>query len=416
MLIHESNNIELDAQFVQHYVSIYKHLHKIPELSFMEYKTSEFIVKALQKLGISPFRCADTGVVAVIENGCGPTVAYRADIDALPIKEETGASYASTASGVLPDGQPTPIMHACGHDTHIVSGLAAAQLLLQHTHQWAGTVVLIFQPGEEMSVGAAAMINDGLWERAPLPDVVLAQHVIPLPTQCVLIAPGNMAALCNFLRITVHGKQAHGAQPEVSQDPVVAAASMVVRLQTIVSREISPLTSAVVTIGTFHAGVKENIIPSSAEFTVNTRTPNEEVRAQVIQAIRRIVNGEAQASGCPEPTIEETLASNRLYNDLHWTNKVKKGLVGAFGEAHILPRTLGMISEDAGWLADAIKVPMVFWGFGANLKSDFDDGSIPPGNHSPFFKPDPQQAVITGSRAAYAAIISALCNDKTCQY
>lgn len=232
-------------------------------------------------------------------------VGFRADTDGLPIAEETGLDYASTATGTLPDGATAPTMHGCGHDTHITSALATAQYLQDHPESWQGTVVFIFQPGEETAYGAKAMVNDGLWDKAPRPDVLLAQHVMPIEAGKFALRAGNMASLADSWRITVRGRQAHGSQPENSLDPIVAASAMVMRLQTIVSRELAPMTPAVVTVGTFHAGLKENIIPESAEFSINVRTPDEQVRTQVLNSIRRIVAAEAMASGISEPAIVE---------------------------------------------------------------------------------------------------------------
>ena len=258
--------VEVPESFVEEYIDVYKHLHAHPELSAQEFQTAEYIEGHLAGLGIESFRCGVTGVVGILRNGDGPVIGFRADTDGLPIAEQTGLDYSSHANGQLPDGTIAPVMHGCGHDTHIASALALAALLKDRRDLWGGTLVLIFQPGEETAYGAKAMIDDGLWDRAPKPEVVLAQHVMPAIEGKLLIRGGHMASLADSWKITVHGRQAHGSQPEKSLDPIVAASAMVMRLQTIVSRELAPSTPAVVTVGTFHAGLKENIIPESAEF------------------------------------------------------------------------------------------------------------------------------------------------------
>lgn len=398
--------IEVPEAFVSEHVVRYKAFHAAPELSRHEHRTAEAIETRLRELGIEHFRCGGTGVVGILRHGEGPVVAFRADIDGLPIAEKTGLDYASTATGTLPDGSTAPVMHGCGHDTHIIAALALAQLLTERTDLWEGTVVLIFQPAEEVAWGARAMVDDGLWERAPRPEVVLAQHVMPHAQGVVAIHSGNMASLADSWRVTVRGRQAHGSQPDKAIDPIVMAASMVLRLQTIVSRELPPTTPAVVTVGTFNAGLKENIIPDAAEFTLNIRTPDEAVRAQVLGAVRRIINAEAAASGAPEPEVCEISHFPRLFNDPEQTLRVQAALRTAFGEAAVVDAQLGMGSEDAGWLGDAIGVPVVFWAFGALPASQLEDGAVPASNHSPLFAPDPEAAVVCGSGAALAAVLA----------
>ncbi|WP_221584682.1 amidohydrolase [Microbacterium sp. G2-8] len=389
-------------------VEVYTHLHTHPELSSHEHETAAFIEGELDAIGIEHFRCGGTGVVGILRSGSGPTVAFRADTDGLPIAENTGLPYASTTTGTLPNGDTAPVMHGCGHDTHVAALLTTARILAASPDTWSGTVVLIFQPGEETAWGAKEMVSDGLWDRAPHPDVVLAQHVMPLPAGHLSLRPGPMAALADSWRITLRGRQAHGSQPENSIDPIVLGASIVLRLQTIVSRELGPRTPAVVTVGTFHAGLKENIIPDSAEISVNVRTPDEETRDQVLGAIRRIVSAETAASAAPEPTIEEINAFPRLVNDTARTEQISAAFTRAFGSERVESAPLGMGSEDAGWLGDSIGVPTVFWGFGAFDDALFADGAMPAGNHSPEFAPDPTHAMRTGVSAALTAILAAL--------
>lgn len=399
--------VQVPEAFIADHVERYREFHRTPELSSSEHRTAATIEARLGELGIEHFRCGGTGVVGILRNGAGPVVGFRADTDGLPIAEQTGLDYASTATGTLPDGKQSPVMHGCGHDTHITAGLALAQLLAERTVLWAGTLVLVFQPAEETAAGAKAMVDDGLWDRAPRPDVVLGQHVFPQRAGTYVLRPGRMASLADSWRVTVRGRQAHGSQPERSLDPIVAAAAMVLRLQTIVARELAPTTPAVVTVGTFHAGVKENIIPDTAEFSLNVRTPDEETRTQVLAAIRRIVNAEAAASGIAEPDIEEISRFPRLVNDPEHTARVTEAFTRSFGADSIIEAPLGMGSEDAGWLGDAIGVPVVFWAFGAFPAAAFEDGA-PAGNHSPFFAPDAAAAVRHGTAAALAAVLAYL--------
>lgn len=403
-----TSSIEVPAEFVAEHVAMYKQFHRSPELSSIEHKTAEAIEARLTQLGIEHFRCGGTGVVGILRNGDGPVVGFRADTDGLPIAEDTGLDYASTATGTLPDGSEAPVMHGCGHDTHITTALAAAQYLTEQRAAWAGTLVLIFQPGEETAWGAKAMVDDGLWDRAPRPEIVLAQHVMPQAAGTFRLRGGNMAALADSWRVTVRGRQAHGSQPEKSLDPIVAASSMVLRLQTIVSRELAPQTAAVVTVGTFHAGLKENIIPETAEFSLNVRTPDEETREHVLSSIRRIVSAEAAASGIDEPAIAEINRFPRLFNDEEHAARVAAALRAGFGEDAVEDARLGMGSEDAGWLSDAIGVPGVFWSFGGFRAEEFADGKAPAGNHSPHFAPDAELSVVNGTGAALTGLLAYL--------
>ena len=378
----------------------YLYLHRNPELSMQEHNTAAFIESKLSELGIEHFRCGGTGVVGILRNGQGPTVAFRADSDGLPIAEDTKVDYASTARGVLADGTEVPVMHGCGHDTHVASALGAARVLARSTESWAGTVVFIFQPGEETSAGAASMVADGLWDQAPRPTVVLGQHVFPFATGNIHLTPESAMAMANSLEVTLYGKQAHGSQPQDSIDPIVLGANIITRLQTITSRELHPLDSAVVTCGSFHSGLKENIIPDTAVFTLNVRTLTEPVRDQVLKAITRIIDAEAVASGAPAPKITELYRFPRLYNDPEQTNNVFRALCEEFGaeQVRLVPPLMG--SEDFGALGDAIGVPNVFWMFGG---ADPEDPA-PAGNHSPFFLPEYRGALDSGVRAALAGI------------
>lgn len=379
---------------------IYRHLHANPELSMQEHRTAEYIEGQLDELGIEHFRCGGTGVVGLMRNGEGPVIAFRADTDGLPIQEDTGSAYASTATGILDDGTEVPVMHGCGHDTHVTAALTAAKLLGRQLDSWSGTVVWIFQPGEETGAGAKAMVDDGLWDKAPRPTVVLGQHVFPYHAGSVNVTYESAMALADSLKVTLRGKQSHGSQPQDSVDPIVLGAHIITRLQGIVARELAPMTPAVVTCGTFHAGLKDNIIPDRAEFTLNIRTLSPETRSQVLAAIERIVNAEAQASNAPEPLIERLHGFPRLYNDPHHTEQIVTALREELGEDKVNIDQPKMGSEDVGWLGDSIGVPTVYWFFGGFDPAD----TSPPVNHSPHFQPLEEPTLSTGVRAALASI------------
>jgi len=388
----------------EHMHALYRHLHAHPELSMQENATAARIEAELDAMGVENFRCGGTGVVGTITNGAGPVVAFRADTDGLPIAEATGVDYASTARGVLDDGTEVPVMHGCGHDTHVTAALTMARVLLRERDRWSGTLVLVFQPGEETAAGARAMIDDGLWDRAPRPEVVLGQHVMPLRAGHVNYSRGNAMAMADSLKVTIFGKQSHGSQPQNSIDPIVIGAHTVARLQTIVSRELGPLRPAVVTVGTFHAGLKENIIPDRAEFTLNIRTFEEPVRTQVLAAVRRIVSAEAAAGAAPEPMVEELYSFPRCHNDPDATDRVAAALRRVLGDAHVHEQQPLMGSEDVGHLADSIGVPQVYWMFGG-----FDGPAEEmPVNHSPFFAPVPEPTLATGTAAALTAVLAYL--------
>ncbi|QDQ94978.1 amidohydrolase [Rhodococcus sp. WB9] len=385
---------------------LYHHLHANPELSMQEHKTAELIQSSLVALGIDTFVCGGTGVVGVLTNGEGPTVAFRADSDGLPIAEDTGVDYASAATGRLDDGTEVPVMHGCGHDTHVATLLTVAELLAGAREAWAGTIVFLFQPGEETAAGAKAMVEDGLWDRAPKPEIIFGQHVGPMLAGTVHVTSGDAMAMADSLKVTVYGQGSHGSQPQDSIDPIIQGVNMINRIQTIVSREVHPLKPAVVTVATFHAELKENIIADRAEFTINVRTLDPEVREQVNAALRRIIYAEAAASGAPKPLIEELYTFPRNYNDPDATAELVAELQKVLGENNVEPSSPMMGSEDFGLLAEVIGVPSVFWMFGGHTAETLESGKPVPVNHSPFFAPVAEPTLSTGVQAAMTAILS----------
>ncbi|WP_109473208.1 amidohydrolase [Ornithinimicrobium cavernae] len=397
---------DLDA-YLDELVDLYKHFHRTPELSMQEHQTAARIRELVEGYGYTAFASGGTGVVATLENGDGPVIAYRADTDGLPIEEDTGVDYASTAQGTLPDGTTTAVMHGCGHDTHITVALETARLLAEHRDQWTGTVIFLFQPGEEISAGASAMLADGLWDRVPKPSAIFGQHVWPGVAGTVNVSVGTAMAMADSLEVTVRGKQAHGSQPENAIDPVVLGAFMVTRLQTVVSRETSARDSVVLTIATFHAGLKENIIPDRAVFTINLRSFDEKVRARALEAIERIVRGEAAVAGAPEPEIRQMYEFPRCYNDPELTGRLLSSLRDELGPDGVneAPPVTG--SEDVGRFGDEIGVPYTYWFLGGHTAESVAAGVA--GNHSPMFLPDDvRTALRTGVRSALTALVSNL--------
>lgn len=393
------------APVVDSIAEVYRDLHRHPELSMAEHRTAATITEALAALGLAPQSVGGTGVVVVVENGAGPVIGYRADIDGLPMKEETGLSYASEAKGVLPDGSETDVMHGCGHDTHAAVGLGLARYLVENRDNWAGSVVLIFQPGEETGAGAKAMIDGGLWDMVPKPSLIYGQHVAPAPAGTIMLARGLAMSTASSVHVTVHGKQAHASQPHYSIDPVVLSAYMITRLQAVVSREVSGADLAVVTVSNLHGGLKENIIPQMAEFSVNVRAFDPDVLNVVIAAVERIIRAEAMASAAPEPAIEPLSSFPLCYNDLELVDELVDDLHSEFDEDQIIVIDPAAASEDFGWFGQSIGVPYVYWYFGGFSEEAYRDGKTPFANHHPGFAPDDVEACLsTGLRAAVAAV------------
>ena len=284
----------------------YRNLHQHPELSGQEQHTAAAVADRLRDCGYQVHeQVGGTGVVAILRNGAGPAVLLRADMDALPVREQTGLPYASTVTSTDQGGDKVPVMHACGHDVHVTCLLGAAALLAAAPTQWAGTVIAVFQPAEELGDGARRMVDDDLAALVGQVDVALAQHVLPFPAGQVATRPGAVLSAADSMRITVYGRSAHGSMPQASVDPVVLAAMIVIRLQAVISREVAPTEPAVLTVGSIRAGTKSNVIDDHAVLQLNIRTYSEQTRTAILDAVRRIVTAECHASGSPQdPDIE----------------------------------------------------------------------------------------------------------------
>ncbi|MCP1504545.1 hippurate hydrolase [Curtobacterium herbarum] len=386
-------------------LSIYQDLHAHPELGFQEHRTAGVVVDRLTEIGgiTVTTGVGGTGVVGVLENGDGPVVWLRADMDGLPVQERTGLPYASTARATDEDGNEGPTMHACGHDIHVTWLLGTLERLVATRADWSGTVVAVFQPAEEVISGARAMIDDGLVERFPKPAVVLGQHSAPAPVGVVAVGSGAVMASSDRFTVTFNGRGAHGSAPQASLDPIVTAASAVVRLQTIVSREVGPSDAGVVTVGSFHAGTRPNIIPDTAVIEISTRARNEETRAAIIASIERIVRAESEAGGLAAPTIERAPGADVLVNDADQAAVVLEAVRAAVPHAVDMESGLAMASEDVGQLATAAGAPIVYWFTGITDPELFRRGEDIPSNHSPFYAPQADTAIPVGVDALVAA-------------
>ncbi|MFC8448160.1 amidohydrolase [Kitasatospora sp. NPDC057223] len=390
-------------------------MHANPELSFAETRTAGVVADDLKRLGFEVTTgVGRTGVVGVLANGEGPRVFLRADFDALPVREQTGLDYASNATGTDPDGRQVPVMHACGHDMHVTCLLGALDLLAAARRSWSGTIVAVFQPAEEIGAGAQAMVDDGLFATAGTPDIVLGQHVAPLPTGMIGCHPGPALAATDALRVRMFGRGAHGSRPEMAIDPVVMAAATVLRLQTVVSREIAGGDTAVVTVGALNAGTKDNVIPDEAELKLNIRTYTPEVRTTVLDSVTRIVNAEAAASGAPRaPEITPLDTFPVLVNDPAAVQRTMGALAAHFGEHAIVDHGPATGSKDCGILASASGAPLCYWFFGgadpavyAAAEKNGTLGSDIPSNHSPHFAPLINPTIDIGVQAMTIAALS----------
>ncbi|SDG46906.1 amidohydrolase [Microbacterium pygmaeum] len=392
--------------------AIYIDLHRHPELSFQETRTAGVIAAKLQELGIEfEEGVGKTGIAALLRNGDGPTIWLRADMDALPVPEQTGLEYASTARGTDPNGNDVPVMHACGHDMHVTALLGALERLVATKDEWSGTVVAVFQPAEEYGAGSQAMIADGVLERFPKPDIVLGQHVTPLPAGTIGVRSGTQMAASDGLTVTLFGRGGHGSRPHSTIDPIVMAAATVMRLQTVVSREVDPRDVAVVTVGSIHAGLKNNIIPAEAKLELSLRYPDDAARERVLAKVERIVRAEAQASGAEEPpTIVTDHTLPPTINDVDATAQLTAAFDAAFGGGTVIDPGMFTGSEDVSWFARDSGAPLVFWFWGGVDPQKYADavaaGTVErdiPTNHSPFFAPVLQPTLNNGIDALVVA-------------
>ena len=401
-------------------MDLYRDMHANPELSMQEVRTPAKLAPLMRKLGFEVTEhVGKTALVAVMRNGPGPVLMLRADMDALPVKEQTGLPFASNAIGKLPDGSPTPVMHACGHDTHIAAWYGIARRLAAMKDQWSGTLIMNLQSGEETGEGARAMLEDGLYTRFPKPNTVLAFHDSAiLPAGTIGLTPGYTTASVDNVDVLVRGVGGHGASPQSTKDPIVLASRIVVALQTLVSREKNPLDPAVLTVGSFQAGNKHNVIPDEAKLQITVRTYKPEVRKLLLDGIGRIARGEAISAGLPDDrmpvvTIREGQHTPATFN----TEKLANHTLALFGQHFGADRTTllqpFMVGEDVGryWLNDPAIEGTLFW-VGGVPKTKWDaaggDTTKLPSLHSPLWAPDAEAVISTAIEAMTVAALDVL--------
>ncbi|MGY4427864.1 amidohydrolase [Bradyrhizobium sp. F1.13.1] len=390
---------------------LYKDVHSHPELSMQETRTAKLAADRLRSAGFEVTSgVGKTGVVGILRNGDGPTVMLRADMDALPVQEATGLPYASKATATDRDGNTVPVSHMCGHDMHVTWLAGATKLMADAKSSWRGTLMAIFQPAEETAEGAQAMIDDGLFKRFPKPDVVLGQHVMVGPAGTVAGRAGAITSAADSLQIRLFGRGAHGSMPQASIDPVVMAASTVLRLQTIVSREVAAAEAAVLTVGVLQAGTKENVIPDEAIIKLNVRTFDAGVRTRVLAAIERIANAEAAASGAPRPPEITSIDHYPLnLNNQEATSRLVDAFRGHFGTERVRATGPAPASEDFGSFGVEWHVPSVFWFVGGTDPDSYAKAKAAnklnelPVNHSPKFAPVLHPTLETGVEALVVA-------------
>ncbi len=398
-------------------MELYRDLHAHPELSFEEVRTARLLAERMRGLGFEVTEgVGKTGVVSVMKNGEGPTVMLRADMDGLPVIEQTGLAFASKQTATPASGVTTGVMHACGHDTHMAAFIGAAQQLAARKDEWQGTLVMILQPAEEIGLGALAMLEDGLYTRFPKPDYAVAFHdAAAMPAGMIGYSPGYALANVDSVDITIPGVGGHGAYPHTAKDPIVLASAIVMKLQTLISREGDPLEPAVVTVGSFHAGAKHNIISDEAKLQLTVRSYSDENRKRLLDGIARIARGEAIAAGMPEdkmPVVKvEDPYTPSTFNDPEFSEAVMAGFRTRFGEAQVLKVPSVMGGEDFGQFKRAAPEDvqsLIFWVGGVpqdKWEASQKGGAALPSLHSPFWAPDADKVIAVAAEGLAAAAL-----------
>lgn len=398
--------------------TLYEDLHRNPELSLHEEKTAAKMAEQLRKLGFDVTTgVGGTGVVGVLKNGAGPAVMIRAELDALPVPEKTGLAYASQVTTHDDRGVEVPVMHACGHDLHMSVGIGTAALLAQNKDRWRGTFIFVGQPAEERIMGATAMLKDGLFTRFPKPDYVIALHdTDSLPAGKIGYTSGFSHTNASSVDVTIFGRGGHGAAPQKTVDPIVIAARTIVAWQTIVSREVDPRDSAVITVGSIHGGTKHNIIPDEVRMQLTVRSYKEEVQKHLVSAIERVVDGEAEAAGADKkPAVKVVENVPAVYNDPKLTQRVVTALQQTIGKENVIEEPPITPSDDFAEYGRA-GVPEFMFSLGAVEPAKFaaaqQSGEALPGPHSPFFAPDREPSLRTGILTESAAVLELLGKPK----
>lgn len=410
----------IDADYKTHLGDLFTHFHRNPELSALEEKTAKRLAKELRGAGFKVTEgVGGTGIVAMLKNGPGPLVMFRADMDGLPVQEKSGLDYASTAQQEDWDGNLVYTMHACGHDVHITSLVGTARRMAAMKDQWSGTLMLIGQPAEERVGGAKMMMADNIWKRFGQPDYALAFHVSAgVEAGKIIATEGATYSGADTVDIIVTGVGAHGASPHRGKDPVVIGSQIVLALQTIVSREIAPKEPSVITVGSFHSGTKHNIISDQAKLQLTVRSDRKSTRDQLIAAIERVAVNIGKAAGLPDdklpqvivsdegvpPTVNDTDLSRRLI--AMWPEKMGKNIYDNEYEQ------LGMGAEDFGFFTTDPYIPSHYFAVGGtsaeDIQAEKDGGTPVPSHHSPLFRIEPQPSVTTGVEASVHALLELL--------
>lgn len=404
---------EWTQEHLDELLSYYREFHSQPELSFREVETSARLAAAWKKCGYQVTTdVGGHGIVGLLQNGPGPVVMLRTDMDALPVSEQTGLPFASTRHTLNEDGTETSVMHACGHDLHMINLIGVACYLAANKSLWKGTVMLVGQPAEEKGAGARAMLDDGLFERFPGPDFAIGLHVSPvMATGRVGYRPGYTMANVDSVDITLYGKGGHGAYPHATIDPVVQAAQLVLALQTIVSREVDPVAPAVVTVGSIHAGTKNNVIGDTAKLQLTVRTFSDEVRQRVLAAIKRKAAAVAMGADAPEPLVSVAKGTPSLFNDPGLAARLRPVFKQVAGEANVEISQPTMGGEDFSQYGRA-GVPILMYWLGAINQERLDawaaSGESPPSLHSPLFYPDAEQTLVTGVSTMASSVLELL--------
>lgn len=408
--------------YAAHLGALFEHFHRNPELSLVEYETAARMAQELRNTGFDvTTQVGGTGVVAMLENGPGPLIAMRADMDGLPVLEKSGLEYASSATQTDPiTGNEVPVMHACGHDTHITSLVGTARQMVQRRSDWSGTLMLIVQPAEERALGARAMLADDIWGRFGQPDIVLGFHVgSDVESGLVNIIDGSPNAGVDSVDIIVHGVGAHGASPHAGKDPIVLASQIVLALQTIVSRELSPREPGVVTVGSFHSGTKHNIISDEAVLQLTVRNTNTETREKLLSGIERIATNLGRAAGLPEALLPEVVVLDEWVppnvNDAALAGRLRNVWQAQMGADRIISEPpAGMGGEDFPFFGADPEVPTVFWRIGGTPAEAFEraaaGGPAVPSHHSPLFRIEPEPAIRTGVESTVLALLELMPN------
>lgn len=411
---HLSKAVEKD--YKAHLGALWDHFHQNPELSLMEVKTAKRLAKEIGSLGFDVTEnVGGTGIVAILKNGKGPMVMVRADMDGLPVKELSGLPNASKVITKDWEGNEVGVMHACGHDVHITSLVGTARYMAANKNLWSGTLMLIGQPAEEKGPGASAMMDDNIWQRFGQPDYAYAFHVdANSEAGKISVSESSPYAGADTVDIIIHGIGAHGASPHQGKDPIVIGAQMIMNFQTIISRELAPRDSGVITVGSFHSGTKHNIISEQAHLQLTVRSLNPEVKEQLLSSIKRVAIGTAKTAGLPENKMPEVIISDfsfpPTYNDKSLARRLKGVLANKMGEDILIESSgKGMGAEDFGFFTTKPYIPSVYFNVGGTPKADFErakaGGAAVPSHHSPQFKITPEPAIKSGVKATVNALL-----------